>query len=403
MDTKKKAIVMDVIRALHAGLDVEQAKERILREVGPLSSAEITGIEQSLIDEGVDPEEIKAFCNVHALLFESALAQNIASSDSASHPLSILRRENEEIRRILKDVKAAVEGGNGTQALAKVRAALQELKGVEQHYALKENAIFPFLEKHGFSGPSQVMWAKDNDVRSLLREAEAGLASGKSAGGLSEANRSALNRLMEEVEGMIFKEENILFPTAQEKLQPEEWVRVLESFRQIGLAWGAVSTVEAPLDALSQVRQEAAEASPGMVDLGTGKLSQEQLVAILNTLPVDVSFVDAQDKVRYFNQSGERIFPRSSSVIGRSVQNCHPPQSVHKVNAILDAFRRNERQSAEFWINLGGRFVSIRYFAVRGDAGRYLGCLEVCQDLTGLRALEGERRLLDDGKENAHG
>ncbi|HUI71310.1 MAG TPA: PAS domain-containing protein, partial [Spirochaetia bacterium] len=138
------------------------------------------------------------------------------------------------------------------------------------------------------------------------------------------------------------------------------------------------------------------------IDLGSGMLSPEVLGALLNALPVEVSFVDTQDKVRYFNQTKDRIFPRSVSVIGRSVQNCHPPQSVHKVNEILDAFRKNERDSAEFWINLGGKFVSIRYYAVRAAAGKYLGCLEVTQDLTELRALQGERRLLDDGKDNHH-
>jgi DUF438 domain-containing protein len=334
MDERKKTIVKDVIRQLHAGLRVEEAKERILREVGPLSSAEITGIEQSLIEEGVSPEEIKRFCNVHALLFEASLAQNLAPEGSEAHPLGILRGENEQIHRILNELKEALASADFPAALARVRAALGELKGVPRHYEIKENAIFPFLEKHGFSGPSQVMWAKHNDVRSLLREAEAGIAAMKAPADLAALGRSVIDKLVEEVEGM---------------------------------------------------------------------LSGEELVAILNSLPVDVSFVDAEGKVRYFNQSGERIFPRSVSVIGRSVQNCHPPQSVHKVNAILESFRKNESQSAEFWITLGGRFVSIRYFAVRGAGSRNLECLEVTQDLTALRAREGERRLLDDGKKSRNG
>ena len=403
MDKRKKTIVKDVIRQLHAGLGVEQAKERILREVGQLSSAEITGIEQSLIEEGVSPEEIKRFCNVHALLFETALAQNLAPEGSEAHPLGILRGENQEIRRILDGLKKALDQREFPTALAGARAAMKELEAVPRHYALKENAIFPFLEKHGFSGPSQVMWAKHDEVRDLLREASTGIASVKTGAELSLLRGSAIDRLVQEVEGMIFKEENILFPAAREKLEPEEWVRVLESIRQIGPAWGAPLPVPAGLDELAQVRREAAEAEGGTIDLGTGKLSPEEVGAILNSLPVDVSFVDSEDKVRYFNQSGERIFPRSISVIGRSVQNCHPPQSVHKVNAILESFRKKERESADFWITLGGKFVSIRYFAVRGAGGRYLGCLEVTQDLTSLRALEGERRLLDDGKENSRG
>ena len=396
MDAGKKTIVKDVIRSLHAGHAVEQAKERILRDVGPLSSAEITEIEQSLIEDGVSPEEIKSFCNVHALLFESSLAQGLTPETSPSHPLNILRRENREIERILETLRQSLKADNFADALAGATAAMTELSGVARHYSLKENAIFPFLEKHGFSGPSQVMWAKHNDVRNLLRDAQAGLASARDAGDLSAVRRSAIDKLIDEVAGMIFKEENILFPAAQEKLAPEEWVQVLESFHQIGPAYVTLSPVEAPLAELAQVRREAAAVSGEALDLGSGKLSLGEMRAILNALPVDISFVDAHGKVRYFNQAGDRIFPRSISVVGRSVQNCHPPQSVHKVNAILDAFRRNERHSAEFWITLGGKFVSIRYLAVHGAGGEYLGCLEVCQDLTGLRALEGERRLLDD-------
>lgn len=397
METQKKTLIKEVIRGLHAGLAVEQAKEKILREVGPLSSAEIMEVEQSLIEEGVDPQEIKAFCNVHALLFESSLAESVARNESPSHPLNLLRSENEQIAGILEKLKASLAEKGFEQALAGVKARIADLKGVARHYALKENALFPFIEKHGFTGPSQVMWAKHNDIRELIREAEARVASVKNAGELSEARRSVIDKLVEEVLGMIFKEENILFPAAQEKLSQEEWVKVLESFHQIGPVYAQLSPLDLPLSELAQVQREAGETS-SLIELGSGKLSFAELSAVLNALPVDISFVDAQDKVRFFNQSPERIFPRSVSVIGRSVQNCHPPQSVHKVNAILDSFRRNERHSAEFWISLSGKFVSIRYFAVHGENGRYLGCLEVCQDLTRLRALEGERRLLDDGQ-----
>jgi uncharacterized protein len=396
MDKSKKTIVKEVIRNLHQGLEIEKAKERILRDVGPLTSAEITEIEQALIEEGVSPEEIKSFCNVHALLFESSIAQNLAPEESPSHPLNILRAENREIERILRRLKQSVGDDRFEQALAGAKTALVELNGVDRHYSLKENALFPFLEKHGFPGPSQVMWAKHNDIRSLLRATTASLLSVKDPQSLSSLRMSAIDSLIEEVAGMIFKEENILFPAAQEKLAPEEWVKVLESFREIGPAYATLSEVEAPLGELARLRQAAAQSPGGVVELGNGKLSVDELAAILNALPVDLSFVDAQDTVRYFNQSADRIFPRSASVIGRSVQNCHPPQSVHRVNAILEAFRKRERESAEFWINLGGKFVSIRYFALRGASSQYLGCLEVCQDLTELRSLSGERRLPDD-------
>jgi hypothetical protein len=215
------------------------------------------------------------------------------------------------------------------------------------------------------------------------------------AGAIEAARKDVFETLAAEVEGMIFKEENILFPACLEKLEAAEWIKVLESFREIGLPFAQPPALDASLTELSLLKAEAVEA--GVVALPSGKVSLTELAAFLDVLPVDISFVDAADTVRYFNQTKDRIFPRAVSVIGRNVRNCHPPQSVGKVVEILDAFRRGERDHADFWIDLHGRFVSIRYFAVRDPVGTYLGCLEVSQDLTGPRSLTGERRLLDDG------
>ena len=131
------------------------------------------------------------------------------------------------------------------------------------------------------------------------------------------------------------------------------------------------------------------------IDLNTGALTSEQVNLILTNLPVDISFVDDEDKVVYYSNTKGRIFARTPAVIGRKVQNCHPSESVHMVNRIIDAFRAGKRDMAEFWIEIGGKFIHIRYFAVRDTEGRYKGCLEVSQDVTGIRALQGQRRLLD--------
>lgn len=133
----------------------------------------------------------------------------------------------------------------------------------------------------------------------------------------------------------------------------------------------------------------------GTLSLSTGGLSLEQADLILTHLPVDVSFVDAEGTVRYYSETKDRIFKRTPAVIGRKVQNCHPGKSVHMVEAILEAFKSGAKDSAEFWIELGGIFIYIRYFAVRDKSGTYQGCLEVSQDVTGIRALKGEKRLLD--------
>jgi uncharacterized protein len=386
LDDRKKKLVREIIRDLHAGLPLQAAKERILTEVGSISSTEITEIEQSLITEGVPAEEIKRFCNVHALIFEAALEKSVADPGSPSHPVTILKRENREIERILGELKAAAGPAPRPEAL---KQAVARLAGVSAHYAVKEQALFPFLEKHGFMGPSQVMWAKHDEVRQLLKKAEA-------AGSPAEMAAAAA-ALAEEVEGMIFKEESILFPASLEKLTAEEWMEVLKAGAEIGFPYSGDESVASALKELATLEREAfSAAESGTISLPSGAMGVNELVALLNTLPVDITFVDAKDTVQYFSESRDRIFVRARSVIGRSVVNCHPPQSVHKVTAILNAFRARTRDSAEFWMTLHGRFLSIRYFALRGATGEYLGCLEVTQDLTALRALTGERRLLDD-------
>ena len=389
VDPRKRQVVSDIIRRLHEGLGVEEAKSEILRDVGKLTSAEITGIEQGLIDEGVSPDEIRRFCNVHARLFESALEQTVASPDSPSHPVNMLRRENREIEK----VTAAVRESAARSDAKAVEEGLGLLRGVIGHYELKENALFPALEKNGFPGPAKVMWSKHNEVREMLKKA--------SDPGLRTP--LLLKSLLDEIEGMIFKEENILFPASLERISAPEWLQIFTACEEIGFPFLKSPGLHATLEEAEQRERtpQAPEPSPpgnaGDIRMPSGNLSVEELTAMLGVLPVDVTFVDADDKVKYFSQSKDRIFVRATSVLGRSVQNCHPPQSLKKVTEILDSFRNGSKDHADFWIQLKGQFVHIRYFAVRNPQGRYLGTLEVTQDLTPLRQLSGEKRLPSDG------
>jgi DUF438 domain-containing protein len=392
IDAKKKKVVAGIIRQLHEGLSVEDAKQRILSEVGTLSSADITTIEQSLIDEGVSPDEIKRFCNVHALLFEAALEETVATPESSGHPVNVLRRENREIEKLTAGLKRAAQelGGPGrTHALASVKMHIGKLAGVEGHYAIKENAIFPYLEKNGFPGPSKVMWGKHNEVRAMLKAAAATVEAGS-------PDPAALDALAAEIDGMIFKEENILFPAALERISVKEWIEILKACDEIGYPYVRRGGLHDALVGTEKLEEQAGTMGAGEIVLPTGRFALEELTATLNALPVDITFVDADDRVKYFSQSKDRIFVRAKSVIGRNVENCHPPQSVHKVKEIVDAFKKGTRDHADFWIRLQGKLVFIRYFAVRDPDGSYLGTLEVTQDLTDIMKLEGERRLLDD-------
>jgi len=397
---QKKQVIKDIILKLHQGLGFEEAQKKLEQEVGSISSAEIAQVEQSLIDDGMSPDEIKKFCNVHALLFESSLEADLGGEQSEAHPVRFFKEENREIEKFTASLKdLAGKAGEKEPAEFQKEAAglIDKLEDVERHYVRKEQILFPYLERYGFMGPTQVMWGKHNEIRDLFKQARAELNNIAGAKDVEKFVEGQLNPLVEEVEGMIFKEENILFPTSLEKLQTEDWVDVLKESEQVGYAF-----IEPPVDTdhlVDTLKKTAAE-EPSLegstIKLPSGELSPKQLMHMLNALPVDITFVDQNDVVRYFSENEERIFVRTRAIIGRKVENCHPPQSVDKVQKIVTSFKDGSRDSAEFWINLKGKMIYIIFFAVRDQDGKYMGALEVAQDITRLQQLTGERRLLDE-------
>ncbi len=398
----RKAAVREIIHALHDGLSAEAARDRFEREVGTISSSEIVEIEQSLIDEGMSPDEIKKFCNVHALLFESAITggDEEAESLSPAHPLSLFRAENRAIESLVDEIDQLLafrESRNTTETHDALKESLQKLKNIDIHYRRKEQVLFPYLEHHGFMGPSKVMWGKDDEVRELLQDAQSALESVQHKEQLEALTRESMKPLLEEVRGMIQKEEDILFPAALEKLTREDWASVLWEGEEVGYAF-----IEPPKE-LSHLTGEIANALEEEVYLDnqgiifpSGQLRPGELQAIMGVLPVELTFVGADDRVRYFSEGRERIFLRTRSVIGREVTNCHPPGSTHLVEQILEDFKAGTRDSADFWLTLGDRFIYIDFRALRDDEGTYMGTLEIAQDATMLRTLSGEKRLLDE-------
>ncbi|OGR67757.1 MAG: hypothetical protein A2081_00215, partial [Elusimicrobia bacterium GWC2_61_19] len=324
---------------------------------------------------------IKKFCNVHALLFQKDLEKSMADPESPSHPVALFKAENAEIKRRVDSAKVllpALKEGKGGDW---VRNIIEELRAVLKHYERKEQLLFPYLEKAGFYGPSKVMWGKHDEVRGLFNKA---LTAGP------EEFPVAAAALLEELDGMIFKEESILFPTALEKLKAADWGEIFRESAQAGYVF--IEPPAAAAEALD-IAQNTASLSGAVVNLPSGNLSLQDLTALLNALPVDLTFVDADDTVRYFSEGKERVFLRARSIIGRKVQNCHPPQSLGAVEKILKGFRDGSKNSEEFWINMKGRVIHIRYFALRGEGGEYLGSLEVTQDITDIQKIQGEKRL----------
>ncbi|MBU0491394.1 MAG: DUF438 domain-containing protein [Chloroflexi bacterium] len=403
---QKQATLKQLIRELHQGASVDDVKARFQALTQDVSASEIAYLEQALIAEGLPETEVKRLCDVHVAVFRDSLDAQAPAQQSApaGHPLTTLRAENAAVPAVLAALTTAAQqvqaAGRLTAAAAPIqqaRAALARLMELDRHYLRKEHLLFPFLERHGMSGPSTVMWAIHDDIRARWKALDQALAAPADYGSLVAALDAQVEPLATMISEMAYKEEHILFPAAQEKLAPAEWLAVWEQGDEFGYALGVSPAAmdEPPAAPVTSVPAEA-PAPDHRWPLDTGALSLEEVNLLLNHLPVDVTFVDDTDSVRYFSRGPERIFPRPATTIGRQVQKCHPPASVHVVQGILDDFRAGRRDEAEFWIQAEGRFLHIRYFAMHGAEGRYRGTLEVSQDVTGIRQLTGERRILQD-------
>ena len=396
----RKEVLKDIIRDLHDGGDMDELRTRFSELVKDVSGAEIGAMEQELIEEGLPESEVRRLCDVHVKIFEEGLEAQAAPQIPAGHPLHTLRQENQALARLIAETKEALAAIEAEAAAPSKKARFAALKPlvdrlfeVDKHFLKKENQLFPRLEAKGVSGPSKVMWGIHDDIRSHLKHFRRAV----------ELEDRALvartgNQALQEMSDMINKEEKILFPMSLEMLDDEDWSRVKEGEGEVGYAWippGEAAPPSAPGGGAGPAAARASGSGPGSVELDTGSLTPEQINLMLVHMPVDVSFVDESDTVVYYSATPERIFPRSPGVIGRKVQNCHPSKSLDTVNRILEAFKAGRRDEAEFWIEMAGKFIHIRYFALRDAGRRYRGCLEVSQDVTGIRALQGQKRLLD--------
>lgn len=387
-----------IIKHLHAGKPAEEVKQQLEDVVRATDYSEVVAMEQELLAEGMPVEELRSMCDLHSQVTRDLLVAPPARTVPPGHPVDTFRRENEALRGVLlrmrvarKDIEAMPDMADSSKKLFEWRQAYNELMDVEKHYQRKEHCLFPALEAHGVTGPPKVMWAKHDDTRALLKNLGLALREREAqAGPWKLVGATAGVAVEDSVEEMIYKEENILLPMALGTLTEEDWAVIWHASPKYGWCLVEPQKGYAPPD---QVELKV----NGGVQLPTGGLNVAQLTALFNTLPLDLTFVDADDRVAFFSEGPQRVFARSRAVLGRKVQHCHPPKSVDVVDRIVGDFRAGRQSVAEFWINFQGRFVHIRYLAVRDEAGQYLGTLEVTQDVGPIRALEGERRLLEYG------
>lgn len=396
----RKSLLKHMILQLHEGIAPEEVKNRLRELMSRIPYGEVVEVEQELISEGLPQSEVLRLCDLHAEVLEGHIDTSGQKVVPVGHPVDTFKQENRELEQVLVRLNQLYSNAEeiiksaGIQAFVnKLRQLFNSLSDVDKHYKRKEYLLFPFLEKHGITGPPTVMWGKHDETRALLKTAIQHL---DYHDGLSSARAAEIAELLckpasKAVSDMIMKEEEILFPMTLDKLTEAEWYEISTQTQEFGYCLYDPKVEWRP-EGIDLA--EVSHADSGLIKLPSGSFSAPELLALLNSLPIDMTFVDKDDKVKYFSQGKERIFDRNRAILGRDVRLCHPPDSVHVVEEILNDFKSGKRKTAAFWIQMKGMFIHIEYFALHDEHGQYLGTLEVSQDLTAKRALSGEQRIL---------
>ncbi|AZK45438.1 DUF438 domain-containing protein [Paenibacillus lentus] len=403
---RRQELLKEIIKELHEGKSVEEVKARFEEAVGDVTVAEISAMEQALMEEeGIPVSEVQRLCSVHTAIFKGSIEEIHRSSkpeEQPGHPVHTFKLENREIERHvnfkLELHKDKFQREDSKEIVYKLVEDLNLLLDIDKHYSRKENLLFPYLERYGIYGPTKVMWGVDDAIRAMIKEVKEKLLSYSGDSADKDTLIIDLERVITEVNEMIFKEENILLPMALEKLTEDEWVKIAEESDEIGYCLVAPKEKwipdRVPLPFAEEEEAVNGHLPEGLIRFETGIVSVAQMEAIMNHLPVDLTFIDEHDVVRYFSHGKERIFARTKAVIGRTVQNCHPPQSMHIVDKLLADFKSGRKDSEDFWIPFRDKFVYIRYFAIRSDDGKYMGTLEFTQNIAPIQALEGQKRIM---------
>jgi len=400
VDEEKTVKLKQIIIDLHQGAPFEEVKKRFDELITDVEPTEIVAMEEQIIREGMPVEEVRKLSDLHVAVFKQALDAKDVPVTPEGHPVHTFMEENRVFTNTVGDVDLLFEQLqiDGTPAKLNeleqpLQEALDKLSRVEIHYQRKENQLFPFLEKHGITGPPQVMWSVHDDIRAKLKKTRVAFEN-QDLDAFLENGKDCTQAIAD----MVFKENHILFPLSIELLDQSEWVDIRNGESDIGYAFEvpAVDWLKATGASASAVDTEANKDS-GKLSLDTGRITLNQINLMLKHLPVDLTFVDENDEAQYFSAGKERIFPRSPGIIGRKVQQCHPAKSLDTVTQIVKEFKDGTKDKAEFWIQMRGRLIYIRYFAVRDDEDVYCGTLEVSQDITDIQSIKGERRLLDWG------
>jgi len=400
----RKELLKHMILQLHQGEAPDEVRKRLVALLQNIPYNEVVQVEQELINEGLPEEEVLKFCDIHTQVLDGHIDTSDAKEIPEGHPVDTFKKENRELLKLISTldkffdkIKIPEDIDLETYGL-QVKAFFNNLMDVEKHYLRKENLLFPFLEKYNITGPPKVMWGKHDETRELLKSSIQALnVDGEIGTSDFEAMIDiVLKPATQAIADMVMKEEEILLPMCMDKLTDEDWYHISVQSIDIGFCLYDPEVEWKPegIDAVS-----SATAKDGMVQLPSGKMSVNELINILNTLPAEITFVDSNDKVKYFSQAKHhQIFKRNRAVLGRDVRLCHPPKSVHVVEQVVSDFKTGKQDQAAFWLEMKGMFIYIVYYAIRDENNKYLGTMEIVQDVTKIRKLDGEQRLLSYGK-----
>ena len=385
-DNKRIERLKDYVKGVLDDADGKALYDEYKRDIETVTPQECFEVFYSSLEKGYSEEDVLKVLDKVINVFHNPLSKYQWERPRENTFLEILMRENQALENKLDKIREIILKKEVQERKDEILNIVSSLKEFDQHYQKKENILFPYMEKKmdKFNGLS-IMWSLHDEARESIKETINVLESENFS--MEEFN-IAIGKLFFVIIGIVKKEEVILLPSAMEVIDEDEWEEMNKQSVEYGFPF-----IERP--EINRGERIEINGFKGMTfKTGTGELSFEQLILLLDALPADLTFVDENNKVRYFTRPKDRIFPRSAAIIGRDVENCHPPKSLHMVNKIVEEFRNGTKDSATFWIDIKGKKILIQYFALRNSNNEYKGVLEVTQDITEIQELEGERRLL---------
>lgn len=376
------------LKRLSNGEDLESVRKDFVENFKSVDSKEIVNAEQELLKEGTPLNEVQKLCDVHSALFHGMTTserdkeiRNLIEKEKEAfqktsdekydklkntigHPIYTLTKENEELSKLLNNINNL-----------SIDEIFEKIEDIPAHYAKKGGVLYPILKvKYGISGPADVMWTVDDEIRdtiSSLRKSKIH----------DDKFKEELDKVLKRAEEMIYKEESILFPICSLNFSEEEWILIYKDLKGYKESFGVKNEI---WDLAENYKSKEKDSIEGEVVMPGGHLKISELTALLNTLPLEISFVDKDDFNRFFNE-GDKIFNRPNTAIDRKVFSCHPPKIEPMVHQIIDSFRSGEKDSFPVWMEKKGRSVLVNYLAVRDKDNNYLGTLEIVQDMQDIK------------------